>query len=214
MIAPASSRFSLAILMAFIGVIAVGLGGMRVGSGAAAKAAFGLMLFLLQAGLLGMLVRRGGGAWLGFTLFGWSYAALHFVPGLQATYAEMLPTSGVVSHLGDSMHPDLVPPPARPVFGNQDLHRFTESLRDVMEISEINHPEIYNHMNPADKGAFEGFKAKVETYEGQVVRSRESRKNALIVGHAASVLEVALAGAILGRALERPRRPSPHPSGG
>ena len=113
MIGRAQNRFSLALLMGFIGAIAVGLGGMRLGSDLAEKVTFNLALLALLVGLLGAIVRRGEGAWVGFALFGWCHALLAFVPA-AATHQDPLIASVLVRLVAARLHPGPGPAPTAP----------------------------------------------------------------------------------------------------
>jgi hypothetical protein len=83
-------RVSLAALLGFIAVLAVGLAALRSGTGLWAGLIYTLMVGYLLAGLLGTILRgRRGGTWIGLAVFGWGYLLVGHVPGLEG-YHESL----------------------------------------------------------------------------------------------------------------------------
>jgi hypothetical protein len=115
----ARNRSSLAILMGLIGVLATGLGGMRNGSAMAKKWIWTATLLTMFVGLLGALVRRGEGAWVGFALFGWAYALLAFDPGIIPSYYQRLVFADAVEGIVPRLHPIPGPRPMLPSLNPQ-----------------------------------------------------------------------------------------------
>jgi hypothetical protein len=77
-------RVSLAALLGFIAVLAVGLAALRSGSGPWAGLIYTLMVGYLLAGLLGTILRgRRGGSWVGLAVFGWGYLLVGYVPQME-----------------------------------------------------------------------------------------------------------------------------------
>ncbi len=213
MIAPASSRFSLAILMAFIGVIAVGLGGMRVGSSAAVKVAFSITLLALLVGLLGAIVRRGDGPWAGFSVFGWAYALLTFLPALNVEFGSRLPVADLLAMLDASLHPDPGPGPAFPKFNTQFMSMIG-SESNIQFMNRQNSPTKLSLLSPAELTSFDAYQPQYQSHIRRSMATQVARGNAKAIGDALFTLAFGLVGAVVGRALERPRRPDPAPSGG
>ncbi len=84
-------RISLARLLGFIGLFAVGLAAIARASLMWNGIIYTIMVGSLFAGLLGAIILgRRGGRWIGFALFGWGYFALHFLPSFPIT-ADYLP---------------------------------------------------------------------------------------------------------------------------
>lgn len=200
-------RFSLAILMAFIGVIAVGLGGMRVASWTVFQVAYTLTVVALLAGLLGAIVRRGDGAWVGFTLFGGSYALLAFGLGIESETARRLVTSDLLEVAAEEMHADPAPP-AVPTFNT----KFELQAADIRRHQIRRYPTLEGLLSPAELKTLQDYIDRYESYEQSRQSASEGRANAKLVGHSLLALLFALAGAVLGRALERPRHPAPDSS--
>jgi hypothetical protein len=67
-------------MLVLVGLLGVGMAALRDGSRLSDRLAFSLMLFVLFAALVGTCVLRARPSWLGFTIFGWGYAALVFLP--------------------------------------------------------------------------------------------------------------------------------------
>jgi hypothetical protein len=89
------TRISIAGVLGFVAVFALGLTALIRPSDAWAGAIFTMVLGMLLASVLGTLLRgwrRGG--WLGFALFGWGFFLFGSVPGLgMVDQARLLPYS-------------------------------------------------------------------------------------------------------------------------
>ena len=101
-------RLSLAMLMGLVGLVALGLAAMKVATAPAALLSVFAASAALLIGTLGIILRRRGGAWVGFALFGWSYAAagLGFEP-LRSVATDLVDLTVAALH----PEPTLVPSP-------------------------------------------------------------------------------------------------------
>jgi hypothetical protein len=106
-----SFRFSIATLMTFVLVLALGLAALRSGSEAWSTAVFTLTLVLHFTAILGAIYRRGRdrAGCLGFALFGWAYWNLSFGPWFRAEIGPQLVTTPLLEYLHPKIAP--VPPP-------------------------------------------------------------------------------------------------------
>jgi hypothetical protein len=110
-------RFPIAAAMAAILIAGVGLAAMKNPTELWAGTIFTLAWVALLVGLLGAVLRRGRerAAWLGFTLFGWSYVLVCIVPPLRAEVRNRLLTRPLliavdeVSHATDDYIDSLMP---------------------------------------------------------------------------------------------------------
>jgi hypothetical protein len=71
-------RASLITLMGLVAVVAVGLAAMKFATEWMMKGSMAIGFVALLVGTLGAAVRRSG-SWIGFALFGWTYALVAFV---------------------------------------------------------------------------------------------------------------------------------------
>jgi hypothetical protein len=91
-------------LMGFVAVLALGLAAMKVASEGMMKASMTIGLVILLVGTLGAAVRRSG-VWIGFALFGWTYALVAFVTPVNEALEARFPASDLMNNLADRMHP-------------------------------------------------------------------------------------------------------------
>lgn len=104
-------RFSIARLILFVAAVGVGLAAVRSATLAWAFAAEFVTVSFLLASILGVLFHKGPDRafWIGFLVFGWSFAGLLFVlPSLIETPQEGLPVTTIrsaLSDLSDWIHP-------------------------------------------------------------------------------------------------------------
>jgi hypothetical protein len=205
--AQAPNRFSLAILMGFIGVLAVGLGLMRNGSWLASRITLAVLPVVLLVGLLGALVRRGEGSWVGFALFGWSYALLAFTFPPEAEYGRRInPISDLVNQLiyVYGLHPGPGPRPAAPTFNPQ----FDAMLGDPQNLAFLRQGRgnsgLLNRLTDAEKTTLKAYQDQFDSYNRGVVLLAERQANAKGIGHALFAMIFALIGSVLGRVLQQP----------
>jgi hypothetical protein len=100
--------------MALIVVLASGLAAMKVASPVVFQALFGLSLLVLLISTLGAMVRRQREAWVGFSLFGWSYALVALVPAIKSVVLPMSPLASPIQQFTNWLHPAL-PFPLQPL---------------------------------------------------------------------------------------------------
>jgi hypothetical protein len=208
--AQAPNRFSLAILMGFIGVLAVGLGLIRNGSWLASRITLAVLPVVLLVGLLGALVRRGEGSWVGFALFGWSYALLAFAFPPEAEYGRRInPISDLVDQLVDGLHPGPGPTPAAPTFNPQFQAMIGDpgNLAFLREGQGLGNPGLLSRLTDAEKTTLKAYQDQLDSYNGGVVLLAERQANAKNIGHALFAMIFALIGSVLGLVLSK--RPTP-----
>ncbi|MDR3632403.1 MAG: hypothetical protein P4L84_01125 [Isosphaeraceae bacterium] len=98
-------RFSVAQVMGIIGALGLGCAALRSGAEVWFQWAYFLTLATLSITLLGALIGTPPrGAWLGFTLFGWGYFVLIFVPAVRSTVGVHLPDTGLLDGLAERCH--------------------------------------------------------------------------------------------------------------
>ena len=209
---PPPVRFSLAILMAFIGVIAVGLGEMRLGSWLAVRLSLIVTLTSLLVGLLGAIVRRDEGAWVGFALFGWIAFGLSFMPPIDGNPTLRLdPAAELVDRLAEEFHPQLGPGPALPQLNAQFMQ-----MTQVLNLTQLEtDPRARSLLSPTETAKYDDWIGRWHAHEDSAIRSDLGRYYAKVIGHALFALLFGLFGAVAGRSLERPREPriDPNPTG-
>jgi hypothetical protein len=119
------ARASIAMLLAYVALVAVGLAALRVSSRLWANVGFSLAVTSLVAAIAGVIYRRGAGRafWVGFALFGWSYLIMAFGPSPYNAWRDLLVTTPVLVILEDYLQDPLtstapgrllVPAAARP----------------------------------------------------------------------------------------------------
>jgi hypothetical protein len=103
------SGLSIAGLMALVGVVALGVFGLREGTEVWASATFMATAVLLLGAVLNVLHGRGArrATWGGFALFGWAYLAWSFCPwsGMDAKAPPMV-TAWMLDELNARIHPE------------------------------------------------------------------------------------------------------------
>ena len=199
-------RFPLSILMGFIGVLAVGLGLMRNGSWLAGRVTLAVLAVVLLVGLLGALVRRGEGSWVGFALFGWSYALLAFIFPPEAEYGRRInPISDLVDRLVNGLHPGPGPSPAAPTFNPrfQAMIGDPQNLAFLREGQGLGNPGLLSRLTDAEKTTLKAYQDQLDSYNGGVVLLAERQANARGIGHALFAMIFALIGSVLGRVLQQ-----------
>jgi len=198
--------FSLAFLMALIGVIAVGLAAMRHGSLPAIRATFTLTFLMLLIGLLGAIVRRGEPAWIGFALFGWSFVLLTYVPAVQTDFGIYFPAAPLCQDLAARLHPPAGPAPNPPDLNTQ----FMVAIHDITNVTIPGFLEKHDprraSLSPAEEEALDAYIDQLKNYKAQVSAIDIRRTYAQEIGQRLFVLVFGLAGAFLGRALAASRR--------
>lgn len=106
-------RFSIARMVVFVAVIGLGLAAIRSPTGGWLLVAELLTVNLLLASILGALFRKGSARpfWIGFLVFGWSFAVLLLVLSSYLVEAsaqgpqEVLTITAALSELADFVHP-------------------------------------------------------------------------------------------------------------
>jgi hypothetical protein len=203
MMSPPTNRFSLKILMAFIAVIAIGLGLMRNGSATASQVAFSVALIALLVGLSEALISRMEGVWVGFALFGWAYFVMTCIPVMETTFSDRLLTKQPLEFLVERLN-DIPPePPALPfqqatnASGNP-AGKWVDGQWVPMSPDEVRAHTDYLKQSNARSYLYGTLMGKIELTRG--------------IGHSLLTLLFALAGAVVGRALGRLRSPEPEPT--
>ena len=105
-------RFTIAEIILFVLVFAIGLAAIRSGSDAWTGAILSVTYFTLFCSLLGIAFGRRGRRvyWVGFALLGWVYLALYYVPWQNGeSIGEGLLAPNFFEHVAIIVHPD---PPA------------------------------------------------------------------------------------------------------
>jgi hypothetical protein len=183
----AMRRISIAELLGFIAVLAVGFAAMRDGSPPVFCAAYTITLVALLIALLGAWVgTRPRGAWCGFAVFGWAYFLITFIPALNETIGRDLPTAGLFQGIGVRFHrlPDI--PPSLPSGPGINTHEAALQL---------------SMKSPPDPVA-QAFLKRIGDYELRVGNSEWT-------GHLLVCWSCGLLGSIIGRVLAGRRFSSP-----
>jgi hypothetical protein len=192
------NRYTLASVLALVGVLAVGLAAIRDGSHLADKVVFTLVLAALSVGLLAAIVLRRDGAWTGFSLFGWGYALLAFVPPINAEIAPHLLTTTPIDDLVTRLHSFRRAEPSPPALNSRFIERIG-GLENVPTLSKINHSRSL--LSPSEEKALDAYQDQFYNFCVQRWAAEEKEVNARRIAHALLTLLLALVGAGLGRAL-------------
>jgi hypothetical protein len=197
-------RFGLAPSMALIAVLALGLGLMKAAPEKSDRWAGALFLVALLVGTLGLLVRRDRAAWVGFSLFGWTYALVALAPSIQAIIEDKLPTDEMIDRwVIDHIQP--VPrEPTEPLSypargGNENVYYKLDERREQW---------IRFQPTPEEAKAIEEYMAQTEDYNDRRDKFPRSRR----IFYAFAGLAFAFVGSIAGRVLsDRALQPSRYP---
>ena len=177
-------RASMAMMLAIVGLTAVGFAALRVSSRLWACACVSSALLALVVSIAGIIYRRGSqrAFWVGFALFGWTYMICSLGPAPLNAWRDLMVTAPVLSMLEDQLLE--VPIPAMSPAGSS---RLMPAARRPSGSSELT-PWVYwtdtDRSNPFASDSF-------------------SR-----IGHALFCLGIALAGGLFCRALHDTRSPS------
>ena len=104
-------RVSIRSLMAFVGIAALSLAAIVVGTEPWSGAMFSITFFTMICSLLGVALRRGMRRiyWSGFAALGWGYLLLMYAPWLGSKVGPYLYAEQLFPRLAELLHP--VPPP-------------------------------------------------------------------------------------------------------
>lgn len=99
------ARPSIARLLVYVGLAAVGLAALRVFSRLWANVAFSFALTALVASIALAIHRRGPGrsSWVGFALFGWAYFLTAFAPAPFNAWRDLLVTAPLLTILEEQV---------------------------------------------------------------------------------------------------------------
>jgi len=193
--------------MALIGVIALGLAAMRAGTPLAAGAAFNASLLAFLVSTLGAMVRRGEPAWVGFSLFGWTYLLMAFVPPLMVETPGLL-TTQLVLGLAERLQPPRGTEPLPPIFKNKRaLALNTPSMLRSPE-NFTRSSSIRLELTSAESIALDAYHAQLKAYQNATLRFSEQLNQAYRAGQSFFAIIFAAGGAILGRVIATQRRPT------
>ena len=211
MMRPTPTRVPLASLMALVGIVALGLGAMRIGTPMAVSVAFNVTLFALFVGLLGAIVRRGGGGWVGFALFGWGYAVLALADGqhFETSFGRGLVTFRLIDDLSVRLHHAAAQLPTPPNLNS----RFMVTVGDLNNLMPPNsfskQDPRRSSLTPAEETAVDAYLDDFKLYSDAMSQANERQECAREVGQSLATLLLAAIGALLGRALAMPRQLGP-----
>jgi len=101
-------RITIAQIILFVLVAAIGLAAIRSGSAAWAGAMFSITFFAMICSFLGIAYGRGMRRiyWSGFATLGWSYLLLIYTPWLQGNVGRFLLAPNLFAVLEEVLHPD------------------------------------------------------------------------------------------------------------
>lgn len=191
-----SNRFTLKILMGLIGFLAVGLGAMRVGSMMADRLSMVITSIALIIVLLGAIVRRGEGAWVGFALFGWFAFGTSLIPPIGPN-PRIDPAAELVNWLVQAMHPQVGEGPSLPELNSQ----FMEMLLVVPFGQLMTDPRARALLSPSEAEKYDAFVGRWQTHEDASLHSQMRRFHAVNIGHHLFALLFGCLGAVAGRFL-------------
>jgi hypothetical protein len=172
---PANSpiRFSIAVVLALVGMLGLFLGAMRNGSALAMKLTWTATALALLVGLLGALVRRGEAAWVGFALFGWGYA-LHSLDRVVApNLYQKFVFADVLEAIVPEMHPMPSSRPVVPAINGQFLRQFGGEAY----VARVDDPGLLATLTDPELDLLRDFQAKFLAFQRSedIVRSRADR---------------------------------------
>lgn len=180
--------------MGFIGFLAAGLGAMRVGSWAVFRMSSAFAFLVLLGGLLGAIVRRGDGAWVGLALFGWFSLGISFVPAMDGDLT-LDPSAEALDWLAGELHPQRDVGPAFPELNGQFMQ-----LTNTMPFRQMfNDPRARSLLSPEETRKWDDFIVRWQTHEDASFRAQEGRFLAKHIGHYWFALVCGSLGAVLGR---------------
>ena len=191
------TRFSLMGLMGCVGLAAAGLAAMRDGSALAARGVYSSTLVILLVGLLGVMVRRGEAAWVGFALFGWSSAFITFIPALREEVRPQLISTPVIEAMARRLHESPPEPPLPftyvPLIGRDPHCKLVDGKLVPLTRAEFALVLVWKERMRERASLVSGMEPQV--------------RNAQEIGHFFLSLASSIIGAVLGKALApRPER--------
>ena len=198
-------RFSLAVLMGFIVVIALSLAAIRHPTGNVELASSAATLILLSLGLLGAIVRPAPApAFRGFALFGWGYLALGVAEQIENSSmagnprpvpALTLPTAWLAEAGVALLHP--IP--------RQPEDPFPERSYDpIIHKGVLAWPEgegSYKSLTPAEAKSWADYLEQADEFSKRRGKVAEIEGRSANICHSQITLIFALIGAIAGKAL-------------
>lgn len=101
-------RITIAHIILFVLVVAIGLAAIRSGSDVWAGAMFSITFFAMICSFLGIAFGRGMRRvfWTGFATLGWSYLILLYIPWLNARVGRFLLAPALFPVVEEVLHPD------------------------------------------------------------------------------------------------------------
>jgi hypothetical protein len=195
-------KFSIARLMAVIGLLGVFAAAIRNASELWSGIVLGATLLVLAVSLLGVVHRRGPERawWLGFALLGWGYLVLVQGPWFSEKVGSVLPTSLAL----DDIHRRVVEQPARSfavrqwyeaadrLLGRSDSGAETDRATTLGVNSTSEPPEAPSFWKVAIAGASDYY-------------------SFTRIGHCAFALLLGLVGAMISRRMGRTAKPTESP---
>lgn len=191
-------RFTLASLLIFVGLIAVGLAALRDASEWTARTTFTVTLAVLAIGLVGAIVRRRRAAWVGFSVLGWGYFLAAFAPGLKDEIAPFLLTSPALEAIFERLHHV---PPLPPELGDglDNVHGFPYTkIVNGLQFS----------LSPEEVQLVQGHQKRVRAHHQRMFGLTDEFRRSRRIGHSLLCLIAGLVGALAGRLLARGGAPA------
>jgi hypothetical protein len=206
------NRFTVANMLVLVGFLGVGMAAMRDGSELAERIVFTLMTVALVVALIGALARRRNGAWAGFAVCGWGYAALAFVSPIRFEFGSHLlgtaPLDAMLDSIVTRLHP-IPSAPAPPMLSNQFMSQLPRGFHNhegnvaemevLTQLTDDSITDLRKSLSSTEQRGFDTYLSQLRAYDSSRASIIERRGNAERVSRSILVLCFALLGAILGR---------------
>jgi hypothetical protein len=194
-------RPSLAMLMTFVAILAVGLAAMKVASIGMMRASFAVGVFALLTGTLGALARRGV-SWTGFALFGWSYALVSLTPPIRDVVAPLSGADETIGEIARWLHPRVPKPASQPSFGPSV--KFDETSRSYLKMSGLGSSDPLVPLSSSEQKVWDVWAADCDGFDSWQVAAYCGPR----IGHVLAALSFGCLGALVGHLLDDPSRPA------
>ena len=177
---------------------------MRSGSPLAQRAVFSATLVTLSVGLLGAILRKGRGGWVGFALFGFGYLAVNGPIGGWLEINENLISRDLTIKIATSLHPDR-PKPQIPAINIPSNYNYT-TVRIITPVDSVG-----SGLTSAEQKLLSEFQTAAENHAVQESSIVNHRDNAAWVAISMTSLALAIFGAIMGELIALPLDPRSSP---
>lgn len=200
-------RFRIISLIALVAGIAAVMGAFRASTDLAAKSVTTVTLLLLATGTLGVVVRRGKAAFLGFVMFGGGYTLLVYPNVIRPWAADYLVTVTMADLLAEQFHPLIVAPPLPILSPNLRARIVNINDHDALANRFYTDEAFRAQMNGYDHDAMSAYIGQYSPIAQKRKDGLRRQTNARIICDSVCILTMGFVGALLGRGLSASERP-------